>query len=118
VSASEHLSPQQFSPDEVGVLRAGDFPGSIGDKAARSRFERYNKADTLRTSHREAGGPLPYLDRFTEQVRKAGKIEEPIEVTAHDDYFSIYDGHHRAMAAHAAGLPLPYRIVNDERYEG
>jgi hypothetical protein len=116
VAASDHLNPQQFSPAEVGGLHAGDFPGSIGDQAARSRFERYNNADSLRASHREAGGPLPYLDHFTDQVRKSGKIDEPIVVDAHDDYFSIHDGHHRAMAAHAAGLPLPYRIRRDDRY--
>lgn len=117
MAASEHLNPAQFSPDEVGALRAGDFPGSIGDPAARSRFEHSSNAgDTRRPSHHEAGGPLPHLDHFTEQVRKSGKIEEPIEVDAHDDYFSIHDGHHRAMAAHAAGLPLPYRIRRDERY--
>jgi hypothetical protein len=76
------------------------------------------RPESWRAAHREAGGSLPHLDHFTDQVRKSGKIEEPIEVDAHDDYFSIHDGHHRAMAAHATGLPLPYRIVKDERYTG
>lgn len=111
MSASEHLNTQQFTPDQVAVLRAGDFPGSIGDAAARSRFDRYNSADTLRRSHREAGGPLAHLDQFTAKVKEAGTIHTPIEVVAHDDYYSIHDGHHRAMAAHAAGLPVPYRVI-------
>lgn len=115
MAASEHLSPAQFSPDEVGELRANDFAGAIGDKGARSRFEN-RPPETWRPAHREAGGPLAHLDHFTEQVRKSGRIEEPVEVDAHDDYFKVINGHHRALAAHALGLPLPYRIGEDRRY--
>lgn len=111
MSAGEHLSPQQFDPEQVAALRAGDFPGSIGDAAARKRFNQYSlNGDSVRTSHREAGGPLPYLDQFTEKVRRDGRIKEPVEVLDMTDHYQIWDGHHRALAAHATGLPLPYKV--------
>lgn len=118
MSADDHLSQQQFTPEQVSVLRAGDFRGSIGDEAARDRFKRNAFSSSfLRDSHREAGGPLEYLDQFTAKVKAVGKIEQPVEVVAHDDYYSLHDGHHRALAAHAAGLPLPYTVIKDFRNE-
>lgn len=60
--------------------------------------------------HREAGGPLAYLDDLITQIAAAGRIETPIEVTAEG---TIYDGHHRALAAHALGLPLPWVRADD-----
>lgn len=111
---NDNLSPHQFTPEQVGALRANDFPGSIGDQAARSRFRQSAlQGDTVRPSHQRAGDPLAHLDQFTEKVRQDGKITEPIDVVEHDwgDHYSIKDGHHRALAAQAAGLPLPYRVV-------
>jgi hypothetical protein len=105
-----NLNEQQFGPDEVAVLRAGDFPGSIGDQAARRRFKRYNEAESMRSEHREAGGALEYLDQFTQKVRQDGKINKPVEVLDMTDHYQIWNGHHRALAAHELGLPLPYKV--------
>lgn len=111
MSASEALG-RQFQPGEVAHLRAGDFAGGIGDEPARKRFKTSSEqGDKMRPEHLGEGGPLGHLDRFTESVRADGRIKEPVDVIQHDDYYSLRNGHHRALAAHALGMPLPYRVV-------
>lgn len=101
---------REFTPTEVASLRAGDFYGTIGDPLARRRFDRYNRAEIMLAKHREAGGPLAYLDDLTARIAATGRIETPIEVNADG---TIYDGHHRALAAHTLGLPLPWVPAED-----
>lgn len=115
MSASDHLGPQFLSHEELGALSAGDFPGKIGHPQARARFDRYNRAEGLLAKHREAGGPLSYLDGFTEKVREDGGVQEPITVADFGTSRRIWDGHHRALAAHALGQGVHARVEPIDR---
>jgi hypothetical protein len=110
MTSHDALGPQFLDHAALGNLHAGDFPGAIGDEQALSRFERYSHEDGLRSSHREHGSPLGYLEHLQGQIAAQGGVQEPITVTHYPSGPPrIWDGHHRALAAHRLGMGVPAR---------
>lgn len=114
MSASDHLSPQQFMDTAaLRKIRAGDFPGSMVGSQNHIRRWKADAAKEPQGRHREHGGPEGYVNHLAQSIATEG-IREPIEIATWTstlgekrDYLS--EGHHRALAALQAGLDrVPY----------
>lgn len=105
MSAVRHLSPGQF-----GSLRAGDEGYPSGPAAGIEEI-----ADTLyaREPH--------YMTALQRHVTRHG-VQDPVQTLSIAGNETIWEGHHRAAAAHRAGVSLPvtdapgahdYRVPTD-----
>lgn len=110
---NNNLSPHQFTPaiqhgeqlpmfmtpHEIGGMLAADYDGHMHEVPKRMRGIYAHQAA------RDAGrgySPEPSkLDHISEQVKQAGGVETPVRVKhiQQTNVASLYDGHHRAVAA-------------------
>jgi hypothetical protein len=117
VESQSHLGPQFLSHQELGSLRSTDFPGPIGDPDPIGRMEGWQEkfGGTGEARHYEPGdNPTKHVAAIRESVREHG-VQEPITVRewrykdgSRDR--TIYDGAHRAVAAHLEGQGAPAKI--------
>lgn len=114
---SGNLGPQFLSHDEVGALRSADFKGLIGEPDPVGRMEHWQSlfGGTGEARHYDPGdSPTQHVAQLRESVREHG-VQTPIHVREwrYKDGSSsrtIYDGNHRAVAAHLEGQGVPARI--------
>lgn len=103
---------------DLGRLRAGDFPGTIGDPRARRRYVQANSEGSELAKHREHGGVAGYLDHLKAQIAAAGVVIEPIILAEHGGAALVWDGHTRALAAFELGFDVPARPAPLEQLNG
>jgi len=111
---SAPLNVHQFlGHAEVGALKALDFKGHIGDPDPVGRMEHWQSkfGGTTEARHYDEGdSPTAAVDRMRKDVRARG-VQEPITINEWGDGTrTIYDGHHRAVAAHLEGQGVPAHI--------
>ena len=107
MSADEHLNKQQFMSVAHLAANVGssDFGDKVGDMKGRWLADAQKEPQERHTEH---GGPQGYVDHLATSIKKHG-VQKPLTVV--DYHFegeepgqTLYDGHHRALAAMQAGL--------------
>jgi hypothetical protein len=114
MSASEHLSPQQFMPvHEAMKLYSGDFDvpmhKALPEMRTYDRAMKAEGADQYSERNRGHGGPVGYISHLAKDI-KANGVKVPVVVRNGN---VLIEGHHRVLAAHKAGIDqIPVRHVN------
>src|SRR5882672_5181710 len=112
MTASDHLSPMQFTPavgkgeqlpmfmtpHEIGGMLSPDYLGQVKDvgEAMRGQYSHMAATDAL---HGNSRGTSP-LDLVHQEVKEQGGINKPVKVMhLPSGVAALYDGHHRSVVA-------------------
>jgi hypothetical protein len=104
------LSDQFLSHEDLGKVKAMDFPGHIGDPDPVGRMQGWQEkfGGTGEARHYDEGEtPEAKVRGLQDHFRTGGEV--PPVVVNHwkaSGYMSMDDGHHRAVAAHLEGKGL------------
>jgi hypothetical protein len=101
MSATEHLSPQQFAPiEEVRNMYSGDFDEPMHRTLANLRKDFVNMSESPHPQDAQHGGPDAYVDHLSKDIAEHG-MHSPLLVRGGN---VVTEGHHRYVAAERLGL--------------
>lgn len=109
------LGNQFLSHEELGKVRAVDFPGHVGDPDPVGRMEGWQQkfggtGEARRYSEGET--PTTKVGALQEHLRSGGVVPEVhINHWKASGYMALSDGHHRAVAAHLLGQGIKARVT-------
>jgi hypothetical protein len=87
-----------MTPREIGGMMSADFGGHVSDVPERMRGAYAHQAEKESFRGHDVGPSK--LDRISDQVKAAGGVHTPVKVmNLPSGTSSLYDGHHRAVAA-------------------
>ncbi len=101
------LGPQFMSHEDLGRVRAVDFPGHIGDPDPVGRMQGWQEKFGGTTEARDypAGdSPASRVQGLRDHFQTGGEVP-PVHINhwKKSGYMALSDGHHRAVAAHLEG---------------